>query len=107
MTTELNFGSIEPMETIQASLDHLLRENPMGEARKGALRPIYCRLAGCDDTNDAERLAVDPAIRHVAGGRAIERSATSTSVMSIWEMSANIRPAYCVFSICVSSVFIA
>ncbi len=26
------------METIQASFNHLLRENPMGEARKDALR---------------------------------------------------------------------
>lgn len=43
---------------------------------------IYSRLAGYDDTNDAERSAVDPAMRHVAGGGAIERSAASTSVMS-------------------------
>jgi hypothetical protein len=43
---------------------------------------IYSRLAGYDDTNDAECLAADPAMRHVAGGRAIERSAASTSVMS-------------------------
>jgi len=26
------------METIQATFDHLIRENPMGEARKDALR---------------------------------------------------------------------
>jgi len=41
---------------------------------------IYSRLAGYDDTNDAERLAVDPAMRNVAGGRALERSAASTEV---------------------------
>jgi len=35
---------------------------------------IHSRLAGYDDTNDAERLAVDPAMRHVAGGRAKERT---------------------------------
>jgi hypothetical protein len=29
---------------------------------------IYSRLAGYDDTNDAERLCVDPAMRHIAGG---------------------------------------
>ena len=46
---------------------------------------IYGRLAGYDDTNDAERLAVDPAMRHVAGGRAVEHSAASTSVMSRFE----------------------
>ena len=131
------------METTQASFDRLLRENPMGEARKDALRldfdrklklefhgtkvtsdggllayreldealgliemiraklrdirtgkntqhglaallrqAIYSRLAGYEDTNDAERLAVDPAMRHVAGGRAIERAAASTRSLS-------------------------
>jgi hypothetical protein len=134
------------METIQASFDHLIRENPMGEARKDALKldfdrrlklefhgtkvtsdagllayrelddalglttmtdselcdnrtgkntqhsiaallrqSIYSRLAGYVDTNDAERLCVDPAMRHVAGGRAIERSAASTSQMGRFE----------------------
>ena len=134
------------METTQTSLDHLTWENPMGEARKDALRldfdrklklefhgtkvtsdagllayreldealglttainselgdirtgkntqhgltallrqSIYSRLAGYADTNDAERLCVDPAMRHVAGGRAIERSAASTSLMGRFE----------------------
>jgi hypothetical protein len=36
----------------------------------------YSRLAGYDETNDAERLCVDPEMRHIAGGRAIERSAS-------------------------------
>jgi hypothetical protein len=141
------------METTQASFSHFLWENPMGEARKGALRldfdrrlkvefhgtkitsdagllayreldealdltstidsklrdirtgkntqhglaallrqSIYSRLAGYDDTNDAERLAVDPAMRHVAGGRAIERSAASTSVMSRFETEILAQP---------------
>ena len=34
----MDFDSIEHVETIQASFDHLIRENPMDEARKGALR---------------------------------------------------------------------
>jgi hypothetical protein len=141
------------METIQASFDHSLQGNPMGEACKDALRfdfdrrmklefhgtkvtsdagllayreldetlnltstvdselrdirtgkntqhglaallrqSIYSRLAGYDDTNDAERLAVDPAMRHVAGGRAVERSAASTSVMSRFETEILTQP---------------
>jgi hypothetical protein len=134
------------METTQTSLDHLTWENPMGEARKDALRldfdrklklefhgtkvtsdagllayreldealglttmtdselydnrtgkntqhsiaallrqSIYSRLAGYADTNDTERLCVDPAMRYVAGGRAIEHIAASTSLMGRFE----------------------
>jgi len=43
-------------------------------------------------TNDAERLAVDPAMRYVAGGRAVERSAASTSVMSRFETEILTQP---------------
>jgi len=34
---------IELMETIQASFDHLTRENPMGEVHKDALRLDFDR----------------------------------------------------------------
>ncbi len=141
------------METAQATLDHLIWENPMGETRKDALKldfnrklklefhgtkvtsdggllayrelddalgltsvvnselldirtgkntqhgliallrqSIYSRLAGYEDTNDAERLSLDPAMRHVAGGRAVERSAASTSVMSRFETEILTQP---------------
>ncbi|OHB67707.1 MAG: transposase [Planctomycetes bacterium RBG_13_60_9] len=39
---------------------------------------IYSRLAGYEDVNDAERLRVDPVMRHVVGGRAVDRDAAST-----------------------------
>jgi hypothetical protein len=52
----------------------------------GLLRQsIYSRLAGSEDTNDAERLAVDPTMRQVVGGRAKERTAASTSQMGRFE----------------------
>ena len=35
-TNEQNFNSMEFMETIQAIFDHLIQENPIGEARKNA-----------------------------------------------------------------------
>ena len=38
---------------------------------------IHSRLAGYEDTNDAERLSVDPAMRQVVGGRAVERHASA------------------------------
>jgi len=46
---------------------------------------IFSRLAGYEDTNDAERLSVDPAMRYVVGGRACERQAASTSQMNRFE----------------------
>jgi hypothetical protein len=46
---------------------------------------IYSRLAGYEDTNDAERLSVDPAMRQIVGGRAQERTAASTSLMGRYE----------------------
>jgi hypothetical protein len=48
---------------------------------------IYSRLAGYEDVNDAERLAVDPAIRHVVGGRAAQadKEAASTSGVGRFE----------------------
>ena len=36
---------------------------------------VYSRLAGYEDTNDAERLSVDPVMRHVVGGRTEDRNA--------------------------------
>jgi hypothetical protein len=46
---------------------------------------IFSRLAGYEDTNDAERLSVDPAMRYVVGGRARDRQAASTSQMGRFE----------------------
>jgi len=52
----------------------------------GMLRQaVYSRLAGYEDTNDAERLAVDPAMREVVGGRAKHRQGASTSQMGRFE----------------------
>jgi hypothetical protein len=44
-------------------------------------------LAGYEDVNDAERLAVDPAMRHVVGGRAaeVDNEAASMSVVGRFE----------------------
>ncbi|MBE7463044.1 MAG: IS1380 family transposase [Planctomycetes bacterium] len=46
---------------------------------------VYGRLAGYEDTNDAERLRFDPAARQVVGGRAREKEAASTSEMGWFE----------------------
>jgi hypothetical protein len=46
---------------------------------------IYSRLAGYDDTNDAERLSRDPAMRVVVGWQGSARKAASTSEMGRFE----------------------
>jgi hypothetical protein len=48
---------------------------------------IYSRLAGYEDVNDAERLRIDPAMRHVVGGRASqpEKQAASMSEVGRFE----------------------
>ena len=53
----------------------------------GLLRQsVYSRLAGYEDTNDAERLANDPTMRVVVGRRGgPERPAASTNTMSRFE----------------------
>ena len=46
---------------------------------------VYSRLAGYEDTNDAERLARDPARQAVVGRRALEKQAASTNTWSRFE----------------------
>jgi hypothetical protein len=53
---------------------------------------IFSRLAGYEDTNDAERLSVDPTMRQVVGGRATERTAASTSQMGRFETEVLTQP---------------
>jgi hypothetical protein len=70
--------------------DDMFRDSRRGKNTQhelaGLLRQsVYSRLAGYEDTNDAERLAVDPAMRHVVGGRAKQRQAASTSQMGRFE----------------------
>jgi hypothetical protein len=54
---------------------------------------IYGRLAGYEDTNDAERLAVDPTMRQVVGARAMDRDAASTSQMGRFETDVLTEPS--------------
>ena len=46
---------------------------------------IYIRLAGYEDVNDAERLRLDPAMRIIVGGRAMDATSASTSEMARFE----------------------
>ena len=46
---------------------------------------VYSRLAGYEDTNDAERLGKDPAMQAVVGRRALAKQAASINTLSRFE----------------------
>ena len=46
---------------------------------------VFGRLAGYEDVNDADRLALDPVMRQVVGGRAVDSQAASASQMGRFE----------------------
>ena len=52
----------------------------------GMLRQsVFGRLAGYEDVNDAERLARDPVMRQIVGGRTVDGQAASSSQMGRFE----------------------
>lgn len=53
---------------------------------------VYSRLAGYEDTNDAGRLSIDPAMRHVVGERAKDKTAASVSQMGRFETEILTQP---------------
>jgi hypothetical protein len=46
---------------------------------------VYGRLAGYENVNDADHLALDPVMRQVVGGRAVDAQAASASQMGRFE----------------------
>jgi hypothetical protein len=68
----------------------LLRDTRTGHNRLHSLigllrQSVFGRLAGYEDVNDADRLALDPVMRQVVGERAVDGSAASTSQMGRFE----------------------
>ncbi len=83
-----------PMREMVAGLDEvlglhdiaggLLRDTRTGHNRLHSLvgllrQSVFGRLAGYDDVNDADLLALDPVMRQVVGGRAVDAKAASAS----------------------------
>ncbi len=53
---------------------------------------VYGRLAGYEDVNDADRLALDPVMRQIVGGRAVDGQAASATQMGRFETETLARP---------------
>jgi hypothetical protein len=84
----------EALGLTEMSADRL-QDSRLGQNKQHGLLPllrqsIYSRLAGYEDVNDAERLSVDPAMRHVVGGRAalLGKHAASASEVGRFETEA-------------------
>jgi hypothetical protein len=58
---------------------------PNEAAMPATVRSSSARLAGYEDVNDADRLAHDPAMRWVVGGRAVRDRAATASQMGRFE----------------------
>ena len=86
----LAFRDLDDALGLTDSADEFLKEGRTGKNILHKLIPllrqsVYSRLAGYDDTNDADRLFQDPAMRVVVGWKGLDRKAASTSEMGRFE----------------------
>ena len=74
----------------------MLTDSRLGQNKQHGLvqllrQSIYSRLAGYEDVNDAQRLAVDPAMRHVVGGRASQPEKQAASISEVGRFETVLR----------------
>ena len=87
----LAYRELDEALGLTASIDNLVFDDPRtGKNTRHSVtamlrQSVYSRLAGYEDTNDAERLCVDPTMRRIVGGRATEKLAASTSQVGRFE----------------------
>lgn len=89
-------GGLLVMRELDDALDlsglasETLRDNRTGKNTVHRLdglfrQSVFGRLAGYEDVNDADRLALNPIMRQVVGGRAVYTQAASASQMGRFE----------------------
>jgi hypothetical protein len=93
----LAYRELDDALGLTAMTDGLLDDWRTGQNARhtmiGLLRQsVFSRLAGYEDTNDAERLSVDPSMRYIVGGRAKDKQAASTSQMGRFETDVLTQP---------------
>src|ERR671919_991749 len=86
----LAFRELDDALGLTNTADDYLRESRTGRNIRHHLVPllrqsIYSRLAGYDDTNDAERLSQDPAMGVIVGWQGSEQKGASPSQMGRFE----------------------
>ena len=88
----LAYRELDEAFALTEMVQDTFQDSRLGSNKQHQLVPllrqsIYSRLAGYEDVNDAERLSVDPAMRHVVGGRATraDKYAASTSEVGRFE----------------------
>ena len=83
-------GNLDEVLGLHDIAGGLLRDTRTGHNRLHSLvgllrQSVFGRLAGYEDVNDADRLALDPVMRQVVGGRAVDAKAASASQMGRFE----------------------
>ena len=84
------FGELDEVLGLHDIAGGVLKDTRPGHNRLHSLvgrlrQSVFGRLAGYDDVNDADRPALDPVMRQVVGGRAVDATAASASQMGRFE----------------------
>jgi len=84
----LAYRELDEVFALTEMVQDTFQESRIGSNKQHKLVPllrqsIYSRLAGYEDVNDAERLSIDPAMRHVVGGRASQQDQQAASTSGV------------------------